>query len=232
MPDPSGRELFHLVVRMPEIYRLEKNEINNLKEALNSFLGEDELISKLSEVLARACASGCISYGDIKGIVKEDPEDLVMVAEEWRLLLPVSTAKSGAWEDRLLLLENEEVYEIPNVIRRAIKPALETGKWEPVRMMSELFKEMEDPAYKYIPDLIQAIDKEALDNYINASQLKKIFMEFGISNRVDGLIAELKSAGFMSPRLRPLSEVVSAGSPLYELNPAVICAIRVAGPAH
>jgi len=46
-------------------------------------------------------------------------------------------------------------------------------------------------------------------------------MEFSLINRVDSLIAELKAAGFMSPKLGPLVEASMLGVPLYELNPSL-----------
>ena len=46
-------------------------------------------------------------------------------------------------------------------------------------------------------------------------------MEFGLSKRVDGIIAELKAVGFMSPKLSYFAETVRFRAPVYELNPSV-----------
>jgi hypothetical protein len=46
-------------------------------------------------------------------------------------------------------------------------------------------------------------------------------LQLGLSNRVDGLIAELKAAGIISPKLGSVPEVNREGSPIYELNPGV-----------
>ncbi|MEA3361430.1 MAG: hypothetical protein U9R17_18770 [Thermodesulfobacteriota bacterium] len=63
--------------------------------------------------------------------------------------------------------------------------------------------------------------KKSLNNIVNANQIKKACMEFSLINRVDGLIAELKGAGFMSPKLSSLVEASMLGTPIYELNPSL-----------
>ena len=87
-----------------------------LERSLSAFLGHGNLTSKLSQVLAHAAVKGTISYQEIKEIIKDDRDDVLLLADEWRLLLSVNTAKSSSWDDRLLLVEHGEIYEVPNVI--------------------------------------------------------------------------------------------------------------------
>lgn len=137
--------------------------------------------------------------------------EVLLLADEYKLLLPVRTAKSSGWEDRLLLLKDGEIYGIPNLIRYLVKDALYTGRWDPEKAIIELFKKLGDPDWEQIPELIKAIAEKAIDYKINGNQIKKICLQLGLSNRVDGLIAELKGAGFMSPKLGPLVEVFNVG---------------------
>jgi len=184
-------------------------------------LGAVGITRELSRVLAYASVKGTVSYQEIKKVIKYDPEDVLLLADECKLLLPVRTAKSSGWEDRLLLLKNGEIYEIPNLIRYLVKDALRTGRWDPEKAIIELFKKLGDPDWEQIPELIKAIAEKAIDYKINGNQIKKICLQLGLSNRVDGLINELKGAGFMSPKLGPLVEVLNIGSPIYELNPSL-----------
>ncbi len=204
---------------------MEKQKIKKtegLERALSAIFGAGKTTRKLSQVLDYCLLKGTISYQQIREIIKDDPEDILLLAEEWRLLLPVRTAKSSSWEDRLLLLKDGEVYEIPNVIRYLVKDALHTGRWNPEKAIIELFKEFGDPDWEQIPGLVRSIAEKATDYKITGNQIKKICLQFGLNNRVDGLIAELKGAGFMSPKLGLLVEVFSVGSPIYELNPSVV----------
>jgi len=72
-----------------------------------------------------------------------------------------------------------------------------------------------------MPKLIEGLEEQAENHRIAATKIKKIFSESGLGERVDTLIAELKAAGVMSPKLGSLAEVTRAGSPLYELNPSL-----------
>ena len=193
-----------------------------LEKALSGILSAVKITSKLSQVLAYAAVKGTVYYQEIKEIIKDDPEDILLLADKWRLLLPVRTAKSSGWEDRVLLLKDGEKYEMANVIRYLIRDALDTGRWDPEKSIIELFKEFGDPDWEQIPGLVRSIADKATDHKITGNQIKKICLQFGLSNRVDGLIAELKGAGIMSPKLGSIPDVLGARSPIYQLNPSVI----------
>ena len=192
-----------------------------LERAMSGAFGHGKLTSQLSQVLAYAAAKDTVSYQEIKEIIKGDPEDALLLADEWRLLLPIRTAKSSSWEDRLLIIKDGEAYEMPNIVRYVAREALKTGTWNSENAIGELFKEFRDPDCKQIPELVRSIAGEAGSHKTTGTQIKMICLRLGLSNRVDSLIAELKAAGIISPRLSSLPEVSREGSPIYELNPAV-----------
>ena len=193
-----------------------------LERTLSAIFGAGKTTRKLSQVLDYCLLKGAISYQEIREIIKDDPEDILLMAQEWRLLLPVRTAKSSSWEDRLLLIKEGEVYEIPNIIRCLVREALQTATWNPENAIIELFKEFGDPDWEQIPGLVRSIAEKATDHKITGNQIKKICLQFGLKNRVDGLIAELKAAGIISPKLGSIPDLLRARSPIYELNPSII----------
>jgi len=199
-----------------------RRSYDRLERALSRILGAVKSTSKLSQVLAYAVVNGTVSYQETREIIKDDPEDVLLLADKWRLLLPVRTAKSAGWEDRMLVLRDGEIYEIPNLIRYLVKDALDTGQWNPEKSIIELFKKFEDPDWEKIAGLVRSIAEKAIDYKINGNQIKNICIQSGLNNRVDGLIAELKAAGIISPKLGSIPDVVGAQSPIYELNPSVI----------
>jgi len=180
-----------------------RRSYDRLERALCGILGTGEITKKLSQVLTYAAVEGRTSYQKIKE-------------------LAVRTTKSSAWEDRLLLLKDGEIYEIPNLIRYLVKHALDTGRWDPKNTIIELFNEFGDPDWEQIPGFVGSIVEKATDYKINSNQIKKICLQFGLNNRVDALIAELKAAGIISPKLVSIPDVLGATSPIYELNPSVI----------
>jgi len=199
----------------------DENRINKLKKALGRLLKCDELTSCLASVLAHASKKGRLSYREIDKMANDNAEDVLLLGNEWRLLLPVRTLKSAAWEDRLILCEPRESYEVPNIVRCLVEEASRTGDWEPEHAITKFFREMGEPAWERMPKLVQELGKQSKDYRVTAVQIKEICSELDIGDRVDVLIAELKASGVMSPKLGSIAEVSRAGSPLYELNPSL-----------
>jgi hypothetical protein len=199
-----------------------KKKARSLEKALRFIVGDAEATGRLSQVLFYASLEGTISYEKIREIIKDNPEDILLMAEAWRLIVPVRSGKSSSWEHRLLLLKDGEVYEIPNIIKYLVKDALHSGEWDSQKAIGELFKELRDPDWERIPKLVRAIAEKSINYRISSNQIKRVCLQFGLGNRVDWLIAELKAAGIMSPKLGSIPDVMEAGSPIYELNPSVI----------
>jgi hypothetical protein len=194
---------------------------DGLERALSGIFGLGKTTRALSQILGYRSSRGTVSYQEIREIIKDDPGEILLMAEERRLILPVRTGKSSSWEDRLLITREGEVYEIPNVIRYLVREALQTGTWNPERAIMELFKDFGDPEWGQIPGLVRSIVEGAVNHKITGDQIKRICQQLGLENRLDGLIAALKAAGIINPRLRSVPEVNREGSPIYELNPSV-----------
>jgi len=149
-------------------------------------------------------------------------EDMLLLCWEWRLLVPVRSSKCGEWDDRLLLLDHGEIYELPNVVKYLIKSARRTGQWDPDLALTELFSDTDETLRRRIPDLLQQMNELAQYNIINAFQIRQACAEANIKQSVDTLIVLLKAGGVISPKLRALADVAKAGSPVYEINPCVL----------
>jgi len=195
--------------------------MNKLEKALSILLRHTELTSCLAPVLAQASREGNISYTEVEKIAGDDAEDVLLLGDKWRLLLPVRTRKSAAWEDRLLLCKLGESYEVPNIVRCLVEDARTTGSWDPEHAITKLFKEMGEPAWERMPKLVEQLEEQAGDYRVTASQIKKICNDLDLGDRVDALIAGLKASGVMSPKLSSIAEVSREGTPIYELNPSL-----------
>jgi hypothetical protein len=195
--------------------------MNKLEKALSRLLKHSELTSCLAPVLAHASKKGSISYREIDKIVNDNAKDVLLFGNKWRLLIPTRIVKSSAWEDRLLLCEPGELYEVPNIARCLMEEASKTGCWDTEHAITKLFKEMGEPDWERMPKLVEELGKQSKDCRITAVQIKKTCSELGLGDRVDMLIAELKGSGVMSPKLSSIPEVSRAGAPLYELNPSL-----------
>ena len=103
--------------------------MNRLEQALSRLLNRSELTGRLTRVLTYASKKGRLSYYEVERMVKDNTEDVLLLGNEWRLLLPVRTLKSATWEDRLLVAKPEELYEVPNIVRYLVEDAGKTGRW-------------------------------------------------------------------------------------------------------
>ena len=193
-----------------------------LKEALGSFLGNTELTSSLAQILTYSSKKGRLTFHEVEERIGEDAEEVLILGSEWRLILPIKTRRTSAWEDRLLLFGPAELYEVPNVVRYLVENASETGLWEPRVALSELFKDMGDPDWHIIPKLVEMLRKRSKNHRITAIQIKEICGGLGLGDRVDALIVELKGSGVISPKLRSPAEVSRAGAVIFELNPSLL----------
>jgi hypothetical protein len=63
--------------------------MSNLEKALDELLKGAELTSRLASVLAHASERGGISDREVDKIVHDNAEDVLLLDNEWRLLLPV-----------------------------------------------------------------------------------------------------------------------------------------------
>jgi hypothetical protein len=195
--------------------------VDRLKKALNTLLEDAELTDALAAVLAHAFKTGRISYQEAREIAGDDLEDVLLMGNAWRMLIPTKIGKSGAWEDRLLLCEPGESYYMPNIIRCLVQHAGKVGFWDTTYAIIDIFEEIEEPAWRQMPELVTELGRQARDRRVSATQIKKICVRMGLGDKVDLLIAELKNVGIMSPKLSSLTEVSREGSPIYELNPSL-----------
>ena len=194
-----------------------------LKEALSSFLGNTELTSSLAQILTYISKKGRVTFHEVEKTVGDNAEEVLLLGNEWRLILPMRTRRTSAWEDRLLLFDPFELYEVPNIVGYLVENASETGgSWEPGVALSELFREMGDPHWDIIPRLVERLWEQSRHYRITAIQIKEICGELGLGDRVDALIVELKGSGVISPKLRSPAEVSRAGAVIFELNPSLL----------
>jgi hypothetical protein len=196
--------------------------IKGLQTALIAFLGTDELSAETALVINNACEKGRISFAKVEEISEGNAEEVLLLCWEWRLLVPVRSSKCGEWDDRLLMLDPGEIYELPNVVKHLVTSARRAGQWDPDLALTELFSDTDEILRNRIPDLLKKMNALSHFNIINAFQIRQACVRANVKQSVDTLIALLKAGGVISPKLRSLSEIAKAGSPVYEINPCVV----------
>ncbi len=191
--------------------------METLERILTRLSGSEELVPQIVSVLSRAARTGVISYEEV-GQIDENAEDILLSTNQWRLLVPWRTWRSGEWDDSVLMPARGEMYAMPNIVRELVENAEQTGDCDIDSALERLFKRAKEPSWERMPGLVRRLARESKDLKISVVQIKKICSELGLGDRVDSLISELKGSGVMSPSLGALAKVVEAGSPVYEIN--------------
>lgn len=101
---------------------MENNLFNVL---LNLFSKSDAFL--LAELLKDNLYKETIRYQEID-IVESQKKDLMLLAFEERILIPVKSRSGPAWEDKILDFRNEGRYFIPPVVKAIVSTIRDTGK--------------------------------------------------------------------------------------------------------
>jgi hypothetical protein len=195
--------------------------MENLEKALKSFMVGDSPVSDLARILFRISHCERINYQDLASAAYGSVDDALLALWEWKLVLPVRSSRCSEWDSRILSAEPEELYEMPNISKILVKKGIETGTWDSMSAILDLFQRMGEPEWEKMPDLIFSIKKNIVHNTINGARIGVLCIQNGLKDKTGAMIAILKGAGIISPKLAAISQTAKSGSPLYEFNPSV-----------
>lgn len=200
-------------------------DMKNLEKALKSFMTGDILVSDLAQILSFLLNFDRVNYRELASVTYGSLDEALLALWEWKLVIPVRSSKCSEWDSRILLAEPQESYEMPNISKMLVKKGMETGKWESTAAILDVFQCMGEPEWKKMPDLILSIKKNLMHNTINGIRIGILCVQNGLKDKTGAMIAVLKGAGVISPKLAAISQVLSSKSPLYEYNPSVYAEI-------
>ena len=195
--------------------------MENLEKALKSFMVWDIYFSDLVRILFRVSHCGRINYRDLASAALGSVDEALLALWEWKLVIPVRSSRCSEWDSRILSLEPEECYEMPNISKILVKKGIESGTWDSTPAILDLFQYMGEPEWEKMPDLILSIKKNTVYNTINGARIGALCMQNGLKDKTGAMIAILKGAGIISPKLAALGQTTKSKSPLYEFNPSV-----------
>jgi hypothetical protein len=197
------------------------SKMENLENALKSFMADDIPVSDLARILCLVFHIDRINYQALASAPCGSMEEALLALWEWKLIIPVRSSGCSEWDSRILSAAPEEFYEMPNISRELVKKGIETGTWDSRSAIVDLFQNMGEPEWEKMPDLILSIKRNTLHNTINGAKIGALCAQNRLKDKTGAMIAILKGAGVISPKLADISRTAKAGSPLYEYNPSV-----------
>ena len=170
-----------------------KKRKQNLRRALRSIYSEKEL-EPITSTLIVAVQKDWIDNKEIElePLVKED---LIMILERDRVLIPYWTSKTIAWEDRLLTFELDEKYEVPHVIRILIQTGEQNGEFDLDYALMNYLREIGEYDPSKILAFFHKLIKKVEKGKVSADALLNVSKKLNLDSRIGTIIAVLKGGG-------------------------------------
>jgi hypothetical protein len=193
----------------------------NIEKALRGLIGDEPLLTIMASVLEACRRQQGLTFGEAAGIAGNMAPEVLLLAWDWRLLLPRRSRQCAEWDDRVMRFEADEYYEMPNIVRFLLDIAARNGLWDPASAVDALYVHMGEPEHEKMPALVREIVKSAVHFQINGAAIGVACVKTGLGKRTGAMIALLKGGGLISPRLLGTAPMEKVRSPVYEVHPAV-----------
>lgn len=198
-------------------------ERENIKQALAALIGNGEpLVPELAMAMNQCRLLGSIAYENIVAIAGDDAAELLLLAWNWKMLVPRRSLQCAEWDDRVLGLEPGEQYDMVNVVKWLLDAAAKTGCWQVIEVVRDLYAWMGEPQFAKMPALVRQLVQQAQHQRITGAGIHVACAHHGFGDRTGAMIAILKGGGVISPHLTSSSPMQKTKSPLYDLHPVLI----------
>lgn len=187
----------------------EKNLFNSL---LTVFSKNDAFL--LVKLLKDNLYKKTIRYEEID-IAENQKKDLILLAFEERILIPVKSRSGPAWEDKLLDFGKEGNYFIPPVVQAMLDTMRETGKASCDTAVRKTLLKVVEKDISVLIQLLQAIMKHADHCIFETGLLEIFFRETAIDCDLHDVVDIFVICGIMSPCPR---KSLMTGLSWYEIN--------------
>jgi hypothetical protein len=170
---------------------------NHLLNALLDLFSKSDAFL-LSELLKDNLHKETIRYDEID-IKEGQKKDVILLAFEERILIPVKSRSGPAWEDKLLDFRNDGHFFIPPVVKALVNTIYDTGK---PCCDDALRKTLGDVIHEDVGDLIKLLQTtmKHADNHIFETGLMDIFFkELNVDSELHDIIDIFVILGIISP---------------------------------
>jgi hypothetical protein len=196
--------------------------MNNIKHAISSIIKDSTDLDPVCSVLVSAAGMDTIHFETIQDLSGPSTGEVLLELWEWKLLLPIRSSKCGEWDARIMLMQPGEVFEMPNISRVLTTNAIQSGRWDTIRAIRQLFQKMGEPDWEKMPALIRELKDSCVHHVISGARIGAACGHHGLRDKTGALIAALKGAGVISPKQMAMNrKSMQSASPLYEFNPCV-----------
>ena len=170
---------------------------NNLFNALLKLFSESDAFF-LTELLKDNLYKETIRYEEID-IVESQKKDLMLLAFEERILIPVKSRSGPAWEDKILDFRKEGRYFVPPVVKAIVDTMCETGVPSCDTAVRKTLTNVTQENRSGFIKLLKTIIKHAGNYTFEAGLLEIFFREAAMDGDLHDIIDIFVIYGIMSP---------------------------------
>jgi hypothetical protein len=186
---------------------------NNLFNVLLNFFPESDAFL-LATLLDNHLHKETICYHEID-VAESQKKDLMLLAFEERIMIPVKSRSGPAWEDRIFDFTNEGRYFIPPVVKAIADTIHDIGELSCDTALRTTLATVNQEDIGGFIKLLQTIMKHADNCTFEAGLLKLFFKEISMDSDLHDVIDIFVIFGIMSPCPR---RSLMTGLSWYEIN--------------
>ena len=189
---------------------------NSLLNTLTNYFPENDAVL-LAELLNSHLDKETIRYKEVD-IVESQKKDLMLLAFEERILIPIKSRSGPAWEDRILDFRDEGRYFIPPVVKAMVTSIYDIGKPSCNAAVRQTLGNVIQKDISGFVELLQTTMKHANNYFFETGLLEIFFNASQVRCDLHDIIDMFVIYGMMSPCPR---KSLMTGLSWYEINPTL-----------
>ncbi|NQT73692.1 MAG: hypothetical protein HQ553_13130 [Chloroflexi bacterium] len=189
---------------------------SNLVESLSNQFSADEA-RDLARLFSSSCQADSITYEELD-LDAEVKDDIILLAYEERVLLPMKSRRGSAWEDRILAFTEDERYHLPRVVRFLIEDARKSSQWNIDLAIGKALGEAGENNVNNMVDYLNRVKKLSSKYEVEVGVMQVICNELNLNIDMHDTLDRFVRCGIMSPRTQ---RSLHTGISIYEMNPCL-----------
>jgi len=200
----------------------EERSITNLTQALYGFIKENEFAEPLARGMLLFLENETVAFDRLKALFGPDYVDILLLAFDWKLIIPLIPSKTCAWEDLAVSGISAPLYTMPKAVLYVLQEAVNKGIWDVDMGLKIMFETLDIsvPPDKMV-ELVEELFNREKFMCVSARDIDIACRTVGLPGFADQVIAILKGVGIISPKLGYLGKSKPSLGPLYDVNPSL-----------
>lgn len=195
---------------------MENSTEENLTKALSGPFSEKEAAG-MAQIIIAALGHENIYYEDLP-LSDAEKNDYLLMAYEERLLIPIRSQQTAAWDDRIIRFGQGEMFFMTRLVRSMLENAAETGRFDAEAAVRQILSHEADGHVSDAVVFLKQIRPHAETCMAEGGLMAAVAEGAGLQVPIHDIIDACVIVGIMSPCSRGST---IQGLVWYEINPCL-----------